>query len=360
MRHVQPQKQSLQTLQTKTSNKTHEVFSELLKHDGCLKTLMFLQTVDTRPATTFVCEALLPSRQSECNLCLQKCDCWSIWNICGDQSILWANEIRDRWLKERAQQCFRTQRDDVSLLTLSICNICLSNLICATSSSVWPLYPQLRLTLFPQSTELCRAAGKMEEDKGKDTERKTGDPRRQKSGRNEEYEKTKRNMSNYDKIHQETNMKKKNTKNVIKEKTWERKRENKEQVFLILDLFCGLSIFGARRDESPRRQGPNKKEDESKEWEKMKENGQMKKHQEKWKMKPGKTFRIFVVAHQWVWSPKPKQIQKKKEKQRVEKYKQWEKIKNVKENCEDNWNDRWTKCLGKFWRCDARDPKVPS
>ena len=122
----------------------------------------------------------------------------------------------------------------------------------------------------------------MEEDKGKDTERKTGDPRRQKSERNEEYEKTKRNMSNYDKIHQETNMKKRT------QKTWKRRKrksENKEQVFLILDLFCGLSIFGARREESPRRQGPNKKEEESKEWEKMKENGQMKKHEEKWKMK---------------------------------------------------------------------------
>ena len=199
----------------------------------------------------------------------EKCDCWWIWNVCGEQIILWANEIRDRWLKERAQQCFRTQRDDVSLLTLSMCNICSSNLICATSSSAWPLYPQLRLTLFPQSTELCRAAGKMEEDKGKDTERKTSDPRRQKSERNEEHEKTKRNMSKMTRYIKKRTWNK-NTNIVKKEKTEERKRENKEQVILILDFFCGLSIFGARREESPCRQGPNKKEEESKEWEKMK------------------------------------------------------------------------------------------
>ena len=37
-----------------------------------------------------------------------------------------AIEIRDRWLKVRAQECLRD--DDVSRLTLSSCNGCSSNL----------------------------------------------------------------------------------------------------------------------------------------------------------------------------------------------------------------------------------------
>ena len=35
-----------------------------------------------------------------------------------------ANEIRDKWLRDRAHQCLRTQYDDVSLFSLNIFNSC--------------------------------------------------------------------------------------------------------------------------------------------------------------------------------------------------------------------------------------------
>ena len=52
-----------------------------------------------------------------------KSDCWSRRNIFGhNKASSGANEMRDRWLKERAQQHLRTECDDASYLTLSTGN----------------------------------------------------------------------------------------------------------------------------------------------------------------------------------------------------------------------------------------------
>ena len=73
---------------------------------------------DTRPSTRILSEDLLPCRRSGCkSVRLQKRDCWSRWNTCGEKNILWASDIRDRWLTERAQQCLCKYLSDVSATT---------------------------------------------------------------------------------------------------------------------------------------------------------------------------------------------------------------------------------------------------